>query len=64
MGETSDGFTIGGFKVDRINEFEEGMSELNLIYGKKNSPNSNQKRSSAKVCKSAPTNFDYLSESL
>ena len=30
--EISDGFTIGGFKTDRTNEFEEGMStsELNL----------------------------------
>ena len=32
MTNTSDGFTIGGFKTDRTNEFEEGMStsELNL----------------------------------
>ena len=30
MGEISDGFTIGGFKTDRTNEFEEEMSELNL----------------------------------
>ena len=27
--EISDGFTIGGFKTDRTNDFEEGMSELN-----------------------------------
>ena len=28
--EISDGFTIGGFKTDRTDEFKEGMSELNL----------------------------------
>ena len=30
MEEIRDGFTIGGFKTDRTNQFEEGMSELNL----------------------------------
>ena len=30
MGEISDGLTIGGFRTDRTNQFEEEMSELNL----------------------------------